>query len=319
MIPNNGGVITGIYCISNNITGQLYIGQSLDINRRYAAHCKQPGQYSYIDHAIQKYGPENFTLTILAITPENKEVMDWLEKTYIKAYGTYHNNFHYNLTPGGESLPGKSNPRYREDIPSAEELYKEWKSGVTFSELREKYNCGDATVKRRVAKIKKEDVRVNVNVPSSEVLFNEWQNGTTQKELAKKYSCSLSHIEHQMRVYKEENNITDVKTNHGKHSPHFRSDIPNGEVLIDEINIHQLSFKQLAEKYNCSESLINHRIRKVRNKRVLKHYSHVPTGKELLEEYENSNCTQRELSEKYNCSLDCIKNRIRYARKKKGN
>lgn len=317
MIPNNGGEITGIYCISNNTTGQLYIGQSLDINRRYNAHCKQPTQYSYIDKAIQKYGPNNFTLTILAVTSQNKEVLDWLEKLYIKAYNTYQNNFHYNLTPGGESLPGESNPRYREDIPSSQELYDEWKSGVTHAELCEKYNCGEATIKRRIRKVNKDDGRVNTNVPPAKMLFDEWQNGTTQKELSEKYCCSISHIEHIIRGYKEDNGITDVKTNHGKHSHNLRSDIPKGPELIDEINKTQMTYKQIAEKYNCTESLINHRIRKTRNKKILKHYHHVPNGEELLKEYEESNYTQRELSEKYNCSIHCIKNRIRYARKKR--
>ena len=119
-----------------------------------------------------------------------------------------------------------------------------------------------------------------------------------------------------MRKYKEENNITNVKTNHGKNHPGRRSDIPDGKGLLDEIDKYNLSFKQLAEKYNCSESLINHRIRKTRNKIILPHYKNVPTGQELLKEYETSNHTQRELAEKYNCSVDCIKNRIRSARRK---
>ena len=78
-----------------------------------------------------------------------------------------------------------------------------------------------------------------------------------------------------------------------------------------------MSYKQLAEKYGCSQSLINHRIRKVRNKKVMRRFNHVPTGKELLNEYENSNYTQKELAEKYNCTIDCIKGRIRSARKNK--
>ena len=211
----------------------------------------------------------------------------------------------------------EKNPRYRPDIPSPQELYEEWKSGTSQKELMEKYNCGDATIKRRLRKVKKEDGRYNPNIPSNEILFNEWQGGLTQKELANKYGCSVSQIEHRMRAYKEENNISVVKTNHGKNAHNFRSDIPDGEELIGEMNQYQMSYKQLAEKYRCSESLINHRIRKIKNKKIIRRFTHVPSGEDLLKEYENSNYTQKELAEKYNCTIDCIKGRIRSARKNK--
>lgn len=207
----------------------------------------------------------------------------------------------------------EKNPRWRNDIPSPQQLHDEWKSGTSQKELTEKYNCGEATIKRRIAKVKKEDGRYNPNIPNNEIIFNEWINGKTQKEIAEKYQCSLRNIENRIQKYKKDNNITQINPCNKNHI--IRYDIPDGYNLLEEKEKYNLTYDQLAEKYNCTRSLISHRIRKTRDKSAFKHYTNVPKGQELLNEYENSDVTQRELAEKYNCSLNCIKNRIKYARK----
>lgn len=95
----------GIYMIKNKQTGQMYIGQSIDINKRYHYHCCY-GNYtsSYIDRAINKYGMNNFELIILEELDNNKDLLNLREQYWIDFYNTYNNNFHYNLTPGGDSL-----------------------------------------------------------------------------------------------------------------------------------------------------------------------------------------------------------------------
>ena len=61
--------ISGIYKITNTITGDFYIGSSKDINRRWAAH-KWPSRWNrypnnpmYQD--MQKYGVDKFDFQIL--------------------------------------------------------------------------------------------------------------------------------------------------------------------------------------------------------------------------------------------------------------
>ena len=45
----------GIYMIKNLITNQLYIGQSVNIERRWGEHCNlKDMRYSYIERAIKK-------------------------------------------------------------------------------------------------------------------------------------------------------------------------------------------------------------------------------------------------------------------------
>ena len=99
-------MVCGIYMIENKNTGQKYIGQSVDINRRYREHIRGINiSHSYIDDAIQKYGINNFNFSIILKLPQDKELLNEMEKYYIWKYNTYLDKKHYNLTIGGESSP----------------------------------------------------------------------------------------------------------------------------------------------------------------------------------------------------------------------
>ena len=65
--------MTGIYKITNMINGKCYVGQAVNIKRRWKKHKevafnnKDPG-YSYpLYQAIRKYGLENFAFEVFAI------------------------------------------------------------------------------------------------------------------------------------------------------------------------------------------------------------------------------------------------------------
>jgi group I intron endonuclease len=66
--------ISGVYKITNNITGDFYIGSSRDIKHRWAHH-KKPSVWKdrsnnplYID--MQKYGLDKFTFEIIELTDD---------------------------------------------------------------------------------------------------------------------------------------------------------------------------------------------------------------------------------------------------------
>ena len=90
---------SGIYKIENKKTGQIYIGQSKNIEARVRRHCYVP----LIDLDIAKYGEENFTFDILEEVEECD--LQEREKFWIEGYGAYENDYHYNSTPGGNSRP----------------------------------------------------------------------------------------------------------------------------------------------------------------------------------------------------------------------
>lgn len=69
--------ISGVYKITNNITGDFYIGSSCNIKQRWGSHKspsawkKQQNNLLYLD--FQKYGLENFKFEIVEETSQLKE------------------------------------------------------------------------------------------------------------------------------------------------------------------------------------------------------------------------------------------------------
>lgn len=100
----------GIYKITNQVNKKVYIGQSVDIIKRYQEHLRagQPDKYSHkndrdiktpLHLAIQKYGVENFSLTILEECL--KEELNDKEKYWITKYQSNNQKYGYNIQPGG--------------------------------------------------------------------------------------------------------------------------------------------------------------------------------------------------------------------------
>lgn len=91
----------GIYKITNLTTDECYIGQAVDVYKRWNEHCKcglgidtPPGNKLY--KAIQEYGLENFTFELL--TECSASELNEKEKYFIELYQS--NTFGYNSTGG---------------------------------------------------------------------------------------------------------------------------------------------------------------------------------------------------------------------------
>lgn len=101
----------GIYKYQNKLNGKIYIGQSLDIARRYEQHIydakNRPERGTGIDLAIRKYGIENFDFSILEEC--SIDSLDERERYWISFYDSYNNG--YNRSPGGSVLRGSEHPR----------------------------------------------------------------------------------------------------------------------------------------------------------------------------------------------------------------
>lgn len=101
---------SGIYKITNKISGKCYIGQAIDIRKRLQQHVTAANQKKDLKlyQAINKYGISQFEVTILVIVnlfgktqDEIKKELNAQEQFYINLYDTYKNG--YNSTPGGDS------------------------------------------------------------------------------------------------------------------------------------------------------------------------------------------------------------------------
>lgn len=93
----------GIYKITNIVTDECYIGQSVDIYKRWNDHCKcglgidtPPGNKLY--KAIQEYGLENFTFELL--TSCNQAELNEKERYFIELYQA--DTFGYNSQGGNK-------------------------------------------------------------------------------------------------------------------------------------------------------------------------------------------------------------------------
>ena len=102
--------LPGIYYFRNKINNKYYIGQAINIRKRFSSHFiqikKENNKYP-IYRAILKYGIENFEYAVIGVfrTWESKEILkkklDFLEKKYIKEYNSY-GSTGYNQTLGGD-------------------------------------------------------------------------------------------------------------------------------------------------------------------------------------------------------------------------
>lgn len=129
----------GIYKYENKLNGQVYIGLSNNIEKRYQQHLynvkHEERACTGIDIAIRKYGIENFTFEIIELCKE--EDLDAREQYWIDYYDSY--NHGYNRTPGGKSLRGENHPRAiltEQDVWNIREQYGK---GIKRSEVFEPY------------------------------------------------------------------------------------------------------------------------------------------------------------------------------------
>ena len=122
----------GIYKITNQINGKVYIGQSNDIQRRWQEH-KNPSKFlsskKKLYEAFKEYGIENFSFEVLEEC--SREELDEKEIYYIEYYDSFNDG--YNLTTGGQ---GNNFRKTNKDI--TKEIYSLWDAGLSVNEINEK-------------------------------------------------------------------------------------------------------------------------------------------------------------------------------------
>ncbi|MBQ7439088.1 MAG: GIY-YIG nuclease family protein [Paludibacteraceae bacterium] len=135
--------MSGIYSITNLVNNKRYIGQSVNISKRWQTHKYElRGGYhdnAYLQSSWNKYGEENFIFEVLEYcSPED---LDYMEGYFIWLYDTLDEEHGYNLTSGG-----KSNRTYSE------------RGLIRYKEVRKTYmptwlNTPEANAKKALAKI----------------------------------------------------------------------------------------------------------------------------------------------------------------------
>ena len=91
----------GIYKITNQINGKIYIGQSIDIEKRWEDHkYYNSNEKTKLQYALQKYGVSNFSFEIIELCKQ--EELNEKEIFWISYYNSYEDG--YNMTLGGSSF-----------------------------------------------------------------------------------------------------------------------------------------------------------------------------------------------------------------------
>lgn len=121
----------GIYKITNQVNGKCYIGQSVNIKRRWTAEKNKAFDeldkcYNYpLSRAIRKYGLENFLFEV--IEECTREELNEKERYWINRYDTYFNG--YNQSLGGDNstaqMPKESTIGIINDLKNTQMKHKE--------------------------------------------------------------------------------------------------------------------------------------------------------------------------------------------------
>lgn len=131
--------VRGIYKVTNKINGKVYIGQSVDIGRRWRQHMTAEDDI-YFHKAIQKYGVENFEWEV--IEKCKKSELDERESYWIEYYDSFNNG--YNCTKGGDGMragvnAGEKNPNWKGGISLDQSEYSKKHYEINKGEKKEYY------------------------------------------------------------------------------------------------------------------------------------------------------------------------------------
>lgn len=164
-----------IYKITHLETGKCYIGQAMDVQKRWQKHCHKSSGCKKLRNAIQKYGKYAFTFKVLFECEE--EHANDLETSMILHYDGYTKG--YNCTPYGGSNRGRkhSADTRRKMSDAAKNMSDETRQKISAANKGEKHPRSKLTNQERL-----------------EIVDLIKNSSYLQKEIAELYDISVSQI-----------------------------------------------------------------------------------------------------------------------------
>lgn len=159
-----------IYKITNKENKKIYIGQTVDFQKRMKEHKygRNGGKNSIIDRAYRKIGSEGFEEEIIDVA-ETQETADMLEKKYIEKFNSLKPNG-YNVLKGGRQQHGAWNQKailvykldgtFLKEYESSGELERESNGKYTSRSIR--HSCKTPTHRLK-------DILVKYKIDSDEI------------------------------------------------------------------------------------------------------------------------------------------------------
>lgn len=145
----------GIYKITNTITNEVYIGQTIDLKRRSNEHfslLRRGLHYNkHLQASFNKYKEFAFEFEIVEVVTD-RELLNDLEIYYIKLYNSL--KCGYNQTSGGDSgtlKTGECHYRYKNELYTFYHTSGIVEYNITCYNLITKYNLDSAAVSRLIS------------------------------------------------------------------------------------------------------------------------------------------------------------------------
>lgn len=183
----------GIYKITNLINGKVYIGQSIDIKRRWHEEKYKKKNNLHLYRSFKKYGLENFSFDVL----EECDNLDEREIYWIAYYDSNNRNKGYNQTSGGNGIGTTLSEELKQKIRESVSGEKNGFYGKKHTEKTKKILSEKAKLKTYD---KNPKARKLINITTGEIF-------TTIKEAVEKYNVCYStmmyHLNGKLKTVKK--------------------------------------------------------------------------------------------------------------------
>lgn len=289
----------GIYIISNKITGQKYVGQSYNLNRREYQHflTLKNGTHDnpFLQASFVKYGEDNFEFFIIDDSAKNQEELNDLEEYYMLKYGYPDRNKCYNL-----QLPSGVPSRCYEIYKKQEEICNDYQSDMTTVELLNKYGIGYTLLyhilKENNIPTGLKGRRLDLYDSSKEIISHYVDEGLTASEISKKFNTSPTMILKILRA-------NDIKPEEYKN---YRHEIWDNAEEVCRLYEEKQSLLKVAETYNVSISTIRNILNE--NNISIKESKRTDINEEDVCRDYLKGLSSLQLAEKYSCAKGTILN-----------
>lgn len=197
-----------IYKITNTINNKVYIGQTVNIEKRFKQHirasqnktCEEYNNLLY--NAFRKYGIDNFTIENMGFYEDYNEK----EKEFIALFNSNNPQYGYNILEGGENPPvGVGGNKIYDDEVIDGVITDLLHTNLSYTEIANKYNIHYNSVRQINDGTRRP--RENISYPIRKVnTYKELEDkalliiddllntNLTQKEIAKKHGVARSCV-----------------------------------------------------------------------------------------------------------------------------